>query len=66
MRYRHTDSDYARDRAASSIFLSELKRQTKDIGNLTNLTAFRRIFGKNIETDLTNPPSASSRCSSWR
>ena len=53
VRYRHTDSTYARD-GRQQLFLSELKRQTKDIGNLTNITSFRRIFGNGIETDLTN------------
>ena len=41
MRYRHTDSDYARI-ARQQQFLSELKRQTKDFGNLTNITSFRK------------------------
>ena len=54
MRYRHTDSDYARI-ARQQQFLSELKRQTKDVGNLTNVTSFRKIFDKNIEMDITNP-----------
>ena len=54
VRYRHTDSDYARI-ARQQQFLSELKRQTKDVGNLTNVTSFRRIFDKNIEMDITNP-----------
>jgi LCP family protein required for cell wall assembly len=54
VRYRHTDSDYARI-ARQQQFLSELKRQTKDIGNITNITSFRKIFGDNIETSITNP-----------
>ena len=54
VRYRHTDSDYARI-ARQQQFLSELKRQTKDVGNLTNVTSFRKIFDKNIEMDITNP-----------
>src|SRR5690606_7608360 len=54
VRYRHTDSDYARI-ARQQQFLSELKRQTKDLGNLTNITTFRKIFGENIETSITNP-----------
>jgi LCP family protein required for cell wall assembly len=54
VRYRHTDSDYARI-ARQQQFLSELKRQTKDLGNLTNITTFRKIFGDNIETSITNP-----------
>ncbi len=54
VRYRHTDSDYARI-ARQQQFLSELKRQTKDAGNLTNITSFRNIFDKNIEMSITNP-----------
>ncbi len=54
VRYRHTDSDYARI-ARQQQFLSELKRQTKDVGNLANVTSFRNIFDKNIEMDITNP-----------
>jgi LCP family protein required for cell wall assembly len=54
VRYRHTDSTYSRD-ARQQTFLSELKRQTKDLGNLTNITSFRKIFAKNIEMSITNP-----------
>ena len=54
VRYRHTDSDYARI-ARQQQFLSELKRQTKDFGNLTNITSFRKIFDKNIEMSITSP-----------
>lgn len=54
VRYRHTDSTYSRD-ARQQLFLSELKRQTKDFGNLTNVTTFRRIWGKNIETSIRDP-----------
>jgi LCP family protein required for cell wall assembly len=54
VRYRHTDSDYARI-ARQQQFLSELKRQTARLSNLTNVTGFRDIFGENIQTDLTNP-----------
>ena len=54
VRYRHTDSDYARI-ARQQQFLSELKRQTKDVGNLTNVTSFRNIFDKNIEMSITSP-----------
>lgn len=54
VRYRHTDSDYGRI-ARQQQFLSELKRQTKDLGNLTNLTRFRKIFDENIEMDITDP-----------
>lgn len=55
VRYRHTDSDYDRI-ARQQQFLSELKRQTKQLGNLTNVTTFRKIYGKNIETSITNVP----------
>ena len=54
VRYRHTDSTYARD-ARQQLFLSELKRQTKSLGNLTNITTFRKIFGKNIEISIRDP-----------
>jgi LCP family protein required for cell wall assembly len=54
VRYRHNDGDYARI-ARQQQFLSELKRQTKDLGNLTNVTSFRKIFGENIEISITNP-----------
>ena len=46
---------YARD-ARQQQFLSELKRQTKQLGNLTKPhRACRKIFGKNIEINITNP-----------
>lgn len=54
VRYRHTDSTYSRD-ARQQTFLSELKRQTKDFGNLTNITTFRKIWGRNIETSIRDP-----------
>ena len=54
VRYRHTDSTYSRD-ARQQLFLSELKRQTKDLGNLTNITTFRKIWGRNIETSIRDP-----------
>ena len=54
VRYRHTDSDYSRI-SRQQQFLSELKRQTKDLGNLTNVTSFRKIFDKNIEMSITSP-----------
>lgn len=54
VRYRHTDSDYSRI-ARQQQFLSELKRQTKDIGQLVNITSFKRIFGENVETNISNP-----------
>ena len=46
-----TTADYARI-ARQQQFLSELKRQTKEVGNLTNVTSFRRIFGENIEISI--------------
>jgi LCP family protein required for cell wall assembly len=53
VRYRHTDSTYYRD-ARQQLFLSELKRQTKDLGNLTNLPALLSALKGNIVTDLTS------------
>jgi LCP family protein required for cell wall assembly len=55
VRYRHTDSDYSRI-ARQQQFLSELKRQTKQLGNLTNVTSFRKIFADNIEMSITEVP----------
>jgi LCP family protein required for cell wall assembly len=55
VRYRHTDSDYARI-ARQQQFLSELKRQTKQLGSLTSITGFRRIFGRNVETSIESVP----------
>lgn len=55
VRYRHTDSDYARI-ARQQQFLSELKRQTKQLGNLTSVTSFRKIFADNIETSIDDVP----------
>jgi LCP family protein required for cell wall assembly len=55
VRYRHTDSDYARI-ARQQQFLSELKRQTKQLGTLTSATSLRKTFAENIETNLTNVP----------
>lgn len=54
VRYRHTDTTYARD-ARQQLFLSELKRQTKDIGNLTSIGTFRSIFHRNIEWNISGP-----------
>ena len=51
VRYRRTDSDYARI-ARQQQFLSELKRQTNRLGNLTSVTSFRRIFADNVETSI--------------
>ncbi len=55
VRYRHTDSDFARI-ARQQQFLSDLKRQTNRLGNLTRITEFRKIFGKNIETSIDDVP----------
>lgn len=54
VRYRHTDSTYSRD-SRQQLFLSELKRQTKDVSNLTSITTFRKIFSKNIEWNISSP-----------
>ncbi len=54
VRYRHTDSTYARD-ARQQMFLAELKRQTKDIGSIASLPRLKRLFGKDIQMDITNP-----------
>ena len=54
VRYRHTDSTYARD-ARQQMFLAELKRQTKDIGSVASLPRLKRLFGKDIQMDITNP-----------
>ncbi len=53
VRYRHTDSDFARI-ARQQQFLSDLKRQTNQLGNLTKLTSFRKIFGANLETSIND------------
>jgi LCP family protein required for cell wall assembly len=55
VRYRHTDSDYARI-ARQQMFLSELKRQTKHVGNLLNFGGFRSLLGKDgVEMSITSP-----------
>lgn len=55
VRYRHTDSTYARD-ARQQLFLSELKRQGASLGNLTNVTSLRKIFAdKTIEMSIEDP-----------
>ncbi len=51
VRYRHTDGDFARI-ARQQLFLSELKRQTNQFGNLTRLNSFAEIFAKNTETSI--------------
>jgi LCP family protein required for cell wall assembly len=50
-RYRHTDSDFARIQRQQQ-FLSELKRQTKRIGNLISLPSFGKIFRDNITMSI--------------
>lgn len=50
-RYRHTDSDFARIQRQQQ-FLSELKRQTKRIGNLVKLPSFGKIFRENITMSI--------------
>lgn len=55
VRYRHTDSTYARD-ARQQLFLSELKRQGAGLGSLTNVTSLRRIFDDGtIEMSIEDP-----------
>jgi LCP family protein required for cell wall assembly len=53
VRYRHTDSTYYRD-ARQQLFLSELKRQTKDLSNLRDLPSLLSALKGNIVTDLTS------------
>ena len=55
VRYRHTDSDFARI-ARQQAFLSELKRQTNRFGNLPEIPAYARIFAKNIVTNVKSVP----------
>jgi LCP family protein required for cell wall assembly len=54
VRYRHTDSDFARI-VRQQLFLSELKRRTNKIGNLLSAPSFLRILGNNIDTTLKPP-----------
>ncbi|MDH3724288.1 MAG: LCP family protein [Thermoleophilia bacterium] len=51
VRYRHTDSDFARARRQQK-FLAELKRQTKQFGNLRKFREFAGIFGENVVTSV--------------
>ena len=51
VRYRHTDSDFARARRQQT-FLAELKRQTKQFGNLRRFREFAEIFGENVVTSV--------------
>jgi len=53
VRYRHTDSDFARA-ARQQKFLSELKRQTKQFGNLRRFREFAQIFGDNVVTSVSS------------
>lgn len=55
VRYRHTDSDFARIRRQQQ-FLSDLKRQTNQADNLLNLRALGDIFGDSIETSIRSVP----------
>jgi len=55
VRYRHTDSDFARI-ARQQAFLSELKRQTNRFGNLTEIPAYASIFADNIVTNVKSVP----------
>jgi LCP family protein required for cell wall assembly len=51
VRYRHTDSDFARI-VRQQLFLSELKRRTGKIGNLLEAPSFLKIFGENVKTTI--------------
>lgn len=51
VRYRHNDGDFARI-ARQQLFLSELKRQTNQFGNLTRLNSFAKIFGDSTQTTI--------------
>ncbi len=55
VRYRHTDSDFARIRR-QQLFLSDLKRQTNQAENLLNLRSLGDIFGDSIETSIRSVP----------
>ena len=55
VRYRHTDSDFARI-ARQQAFLSELKRQTNRFGNLPEIPAYASIFADNIVTNIKSVP----------
>ncbi|MGD9694173.1 MAG: LCP family protein [Thermoleophilia bacterium] len=56
VRYRHGDSDYARQ-ARQQMFLTELKRQARSLslGNISSLPKLQDLFGKDIQMDITNP-----------
>lgn len=56
VRYRHTDSDFARI-ARQQAFLSELKRQTNRFGNLPEIPAYASIFAENITTNIKSVPA---------
>ncbi len=55
VRYRHTDSDFARI-ARQQAFLSELKRQTNRFGNLPEIPAYASVFADNIVTNIKSVP----------
>ncbi|MBJ7366538.1 MAG: LCP family protein [Thermoleophilia bacterium] len=55
VRYRHTDSDFARI-ARQQAFLSELKRQTNRFGNLPEIPSYAGIFARNITTNIKSVP----------
>jgi LCP family protein required for cell wall assembly len=57
VRYRHTDSDFARI-ARQQQFLAELKRQTNKPDNLLRADRLSKIFKNNIETSIRNVPKA--------
>jgi LCP family protein required for cell wall assembly len=55
VRYRHTDSTYARD-ARQQLFLAELKRQAGGLADPTNVTTLRRIFADGtLELSIRDP-----------
>jgi LCP family protein required for cell wall assembly len=54
VRYRHTDSDFARI-ARQQAFLTEVKRRTKSLGNFTQGPAFLGLLRGNIETSIRSP-----------
>ena len=55
VRYRHTDSDFARI-ARQQAFLSELKRQTNRFGNLPEIPSYAGIFARNITPNIKSVP----------
>jgi LCP family protein required for cell wall assembly len=57
VRYRHTDSDFARI-ARQQQFLAELKRQTNKPDNLLRADRLSKIFKNNIQTSIRDVPKA--------